>query len=372
MARGVTTRRGSVLAGYIGQRFVTTLALALAAVFALIVIVSAIELTSRAGDRGVGVGAVLSMALAQAPAIALTAAPFTVLLASLGAFARMTRASEIVAMRAAGVSIWAIAGAPMLAAAGFGLAALAALNPIAAATTQRFEALESRYLEGRSEAFSISEEGLWLRQGDGAGGAVVIEAHGADATATRLSDVTFYRFDASGALVGRLDAARAVLGQGLWTVEDGRERDFLRGGPPIPRPQMTIPTELTGQHILESFAPPEQLSFWALPGFIATLEEAGFSAQRFRTHWHAQLAAPLLFAAMAAIGAGFATRHPRLGGLGMMALGAALSGFALFFLTDVAQALGGSGAIPAALAGWAPPGAAAAFAASLLLWRDER
>jgi lipopolysaccharide export system permease protein len=80
---------------------------------------------------------------------------------------------------------------------------------------------------------------------------------------------------------------------------------------------------------------------------------------------------PLLFCGMAMIGAAFSMRHVRLGGLGLMALGAVMTGFALFFLLDVAKALGASGAIPATLAAWAPPAASVLLAAGLLLHLED-
>ena len=119
--------------------------------------------------------------------------------------------------------------------------------------------------------------------------------------------------------------------------------------------------------ILDSFAPPQSISFWALPRFIATLRASGFSAQRHLLHWHGQLAAPLLFCAMALIGASFSMRHSRFGGLGAMAFGAVMTGFAFYFFNDVSKALGASGAVPAMLGAWAPPLAAAFFALGLLL-----
>ena len=74
---------------------------------------------------------------------------------------------------------------------------------------------------------------------------------------------------------------------------------------------------------------------------------------------------------MVLFGAAFSTRHARFGGLGVMALGCVLTGFAYFFLSDVAQALGASGAVPAALAAWGPPAAAVLLATGLLLHLED-
>ena len=119
------------------------------------------------------------------------------------------------------------------------------------------------------------------------------------------------------------------------------------------------------------FASPGTISFWSLPGFIKGLEAAGVSAARHRMHWQAQLALPLLLPAMVLIGAAFSMRHVRFGGLGLMALGAIGTGLAYFFLANVTQAFGGSGAIAAPLAAWIPPVAMTLLALGLLLHLED-
>ncbi len=48
---------------------------------------------------------------------------------------------------------------------------------------------------------------------------------------------------------------------------------------------MSLPTDLTVDRVQESFASPDTLSVWALPGFISLLERSGFSAIRHRLHF---------------------------------------------------------------------------------------
>ena len=55
----------------------------------------------------------------------------------------------------------------------------------------------------------------------------------------------------------------------------------------------------------------------------------------------------------------------------MMALGCVISGFGFFFLSDIASALGSSGAVPVLLAAWAPPLSAVLFALGLLLHLED-
>ncbi len=128
---------------------------------------------------------------------------------------------------------------------------------------------------------------------------------------------------------------------------------------------------LTTESIQESFAPPVTISFWKLPKFIPLLDASGFSSSRHRLHWHSLLATPVVFFAMVLIGAAFSMRHVRFGGLGYMALGCVLSGFGYFFLSDIAAALGASGAVPVLIAAWAPPASAVLLALGLLLHLED-
>ena len=74
---------------------------------------------------------------------------------------------------------------------------------------------------------------------------------------------------------------------------------------------------------------------------------------------------------MVLIGAAFSMRHARFGGLGLMALGAVGAGLVYFFLANVTQAFGSSGAIPAPLAAWIPPVAMTLCALGLLLHLED-
>ncbi|TVQ56707.1 MAG: LPS export ABC transporter permease LptG [Rhodobacteraceae bacterium] len=365
---------GWTLWRYVARRFFGAV-LGVAAIVATMAALGALaELLRRSGGGEPGVLVLLGMSLLAAPQIAMTALPFIVLLAALAAFARLSRGSEIVVTRAAGVSVWALTAPGAAVAAAVGVAGFAALNPLVAASTLRYETLEARHLSGRASLLSVSREGLWLRQPETEGGQTVIRARAASADASELRGVTFFVSDRADETTGRIDAASAMLRPGAWVLFDAIERRFADEAATVDtrrHARLELPTALTSAQILDSFAPPETMSFWSLPGFIAALEAAGFSSARHRTHWHGQLAQPVLFAAMALIGAAFAMRHHRFGGLGAMAFGAVLTGFGFYVIADVAKALGASGAAPAPLAAWAPPLAALCVAAGLLLQREE-
>ncbi|MHA1528861.1 MAG: LPS export ABC transporter permease LptG [Alphaproteobacteria bacterium] len=366
---------------YIAHRFVSIAAGAFVVVFLLVATVDLVELMRGSGDGQAGFADLVGMALLHAPAITITAAPFTVLLVSMTCFAMLARSSELVVTRAAGVSAWRLLIPALLAAIGLGIFVCTVYSPLAAAFARKFETLETRYFERSSSRLSVSADGLWLRQG-GPDGQTVIRAQGASGTGGRLWKVNVFQFDRNDRFYRRIDARAALLEDKAWRLTGVRRWDLLileidnAGSSAIAtRPElldeMRIATDLTTESIQESFAPPETISFWKLPKFIRLLEASGFSSNRHRLHWHSLLAIPVVFFAMVLIGAAFSMRHVRFGGLGYMALGCVLSGFGYFFLSDIAAALGASGVVPVLIAAWAPPLSAVLLALGLLLHLED-
>ena len=156
---------------------------------------------------------------------------------------------------------------------------------------------------------------------------------------------------------------------GEWLVEDGMR--WLPGQAPQPFAVLRLPTQLTPRKIEESFASPDTMSFWELPGFIALLEQSGFPAQRHRLHFDVLLARPFLLCTMVLVAATFSLRMQRRGGAGMMIVGGVASGFLLYVLSNIVFALGLSARVPVALAAWTPTGVSLIFGASMLLHLED-
>ncbi len=122
---------------------------------------------------------------------------------------------------------------------------------------------------------------------------------------------------------------------------------------------------------MDSFAPPETISFWNLPGFIELLENAGFSATHHKLQLHRLLAMPILFAAIILLAVSFSLRPQRRGRVGLVIFGGAFTGFLLYFLSNFVFALGLSGKIPVVLAAWAPAGITLMLGIAVLLHLED-
>jgi lipopolysaccharide export system permease protein len=373
--RTAQERGGMTAWVYISKKFVYTVLAALVGAIALSMLFDMMELARRASDLEISFFLLLGLAALRAPSIAMVAAPYIVLLGAMWTCARLARSSELVVLRAAGVSSIGLA-APVLATAVF-LGALSTMvfNPLAAGLLDRFERLETQLFDDKTSLLSVTAEGLWLRQGNFSAHSV-IQAKSSNADGTLLNDVSIFFFEENDLFVGRIDADRGELKPGSWHLQNATIRKLDRDAPSRPpetrlRDFYELETELTADQIVDSFAPPETIQFWELPKLIYTLKSQGFSARRHLLHFHSLLAAPLIFAAMALIGAAFSMRHSRFGGLGLMALYAALIGFGAFFVLSVAKALASSGAASAIGAAWAPPLGALILAAGLMMRMED-
>ncbi len=359
---------------YFARRFLFTF-LSVAGLFLVILIlIDMVEQIRRFSGTGASFGEILELTVLNAPDSLYRILPLIVVLAVITLFISLSRSSELVAARAAGVSALRILLAPISVAVLVGLFAISVLNPLVAATVKQYEVKAARHTQGTASVLSVSNEGLWLRQGS-AEGQTVIRASGANFDATRLVGVSFFGFDPEGNPARRIEAESAVLRDGAWILTGAKLWPLKNSDNPERDAQIWqsfgVPSDLTPDQIRDSFGTPRAIPFWELPGFIARLENAGFSARAHKVWYQMELAKPLLFAAMVLVGAVFTLRPARFGHTGLMVLLAVISGFALYFVRNFMQILGENGQIPLLLAAWAPPVAAISLALALLLHLED-
>jgi len=91
------------------------------------------------------------------------AADRLVLVGGIVTFAKMTRSRELVVARAAGVSVWQFILPVLVIAALLGGVFMTVVNPLASATTSRFEQMDATHLRGKSSLMELSKSGIWLR-----------------------------------------------------------------------------------------------------------------------------------------------------------------------------------------------------------------
>ena len=338
----------------------------------IIVLVNFVALSRDVGVRArdTSVGELFGLTLLQSPAVVLTLAPFAFLFGVLGAFTQLNRRSELVAMRAAGVSAWRFIAPAAAGAAAVGVVAAVALNPAASALNALYEARKAAVMEG----YLVEQpKAVWLRQGDRHGQAIIRAARRGPGPQVRLLQPSFfvYAVDERGALrfTRRIDAAEAVLERGAWVLSAA-----LEGAPGAAATRydtLSLPSNLDPASALASEVNAQAVPFWSLPGVIRATERAGFSATGYRLQLQQLLATPLMYAAMAVLAAAFSLRLLRLGGLAQLAGAGVGLGFVFFFVSQLCAALGRFEVIPPLLAAWSPPALALLAGVTLVLWTED-
>ncbi|WP_147124647.1 LPS export ABC transporter permease LptG [Shimia ponticola] len=359
---------------YMARRFAWSFLLVLAAFTALLALLDLMEQVRRFSDTSATFGDMVRLTLLSTPQSVYAILPLIALVATMTLFLSLARSSELVVTRAAGRSGLRALIAPAVTLALFGALAVAALNPIVAATGKAYEVQTAELKDETNSVLSIGANNLWLRQGT-PDQQTVIRAERSDLDGTTLFNVTFVTLDGSGEPFRRINAAEARLTDGQWILTGAKSwalgREINSEASAVIEPTTTVETDLTIERIRDSFGVPSSIAIWDLPGFIDELENAGFSARRHLVWFQMEMAQPAFWIAMLLIGAGFTMRHSRGGGTGQRVLFAILLGFGLFFVRNFAQILGESGQMPVLLAAWAPPVAAIALSVGLLLHLED-
>lgn len=360
----------SRLGRYIVVRVVSGVAVALVAVLAAILLIDMVEQMRTVGTRTeITLLEALRLTLLKTPMLIEQTLPFVVLAGTMMAIIGLNRSSELVSMRAAGISAWRFL--TPAAAVGFviGIVAITALNPLGARLFQEFES-------GREDALSnrlptAGENGIWIRQGN-PDGQVVIHANGVDPSGTRLQGATFMFFEMraeSLRFTRRIRAEEAELKPGFWQLSNLVEA--TPGTRPVRHTHLAIPTTLDATELINRFVTPATLSFWALPSFIHEARVAGFAPTRYELKWQSLLAYPLLLAVMAGLGAAFSLQLQRLGNLARWGAAGVGIGLFLFFYSQLAGAFAMTQSVPAAVAAWSAPLAGLFIALAMIAFLED-
>ncbi|WP_425989676.1 LPS export ABC transporter permease LptG [Brevundimonas sp. TWP2-3-2] len=356
---------------YVLIQLARSLGVALAVIAALVTLIDFVEISRGLGsDTDLSGLRILGLMLLKSPAVIVQLLPFVFLFGTLAAFVGLNRRSELVAMRAAGVSAWRFvlpaAGAALV----LGVLTVTVIGPVAASADGLFQRERAR-ISG-SVLGAEEQQAIWLREGDGPR-QMVIRAGRQDRANARLLDVTFfiYATDPQGQrrFTERIDAPSASLSAGRWRLFDAVGAQT--GQRAVRYATLDLPSALADEEAFERFARPQSTPFWSLPGQIQRIEDAGFSSTAYRLRLQSLLSTPLAFAAMTILAAAFSLRLMRLGDLARMAVAAVVLGFAFFFLSQFSAAMGSAEVVPPFVAAWLPAILTALAAFTLLFYTED-
>ena len=363
-----------ILERYLIRRIAASFLMVSGIFLSMLLLLDMVEQMRRLSGRNVGFEQIIRLSALNLPEGFYEIAPLVLMLAAMWVGLSWSRSSEFVVIRATGRSVPRLvilpACAVLLASIGF----VAVMNPLVASSSREYSRVIAEVRDRPTDVAAIGADGLWLRQADTLG-QTVIHARHAEATGTLLRDVTFLVFHATEGVTSRIHAERAMLNPGNWQLEAVKVWNLSAPNPEQSAEfsdRLDVPTELTPERIRDSFAQVRAIPLAQLPGFIATLERAGFAALEHRMRLNMELALPVMLTGLMLLALALSIHHMRAGNAGVRALVTILAGFALFFLRNFAQVLGESGQIPVILAAWGLPFATLLLAIGIMLNLEER
>ena len=275
--------------------------------------------------------------------------PFSVLLGTILTLLQMNQNSEVVALKAGGMSAHQVL-APLLVAS-LGVAALSfAFNDRVVAPGTATLNQWSRVDYGQLPIDRGDRSNVWVRSGDDL---IQVDQIGGRGDAARLGGVTLYERNADGGLRGLIFATNGRREGDGWRVWPVRRFEVATGRV-TQGDAIVIGRGVTPDQFTLASVDPEGLSFAALRSAITDLKDAGRPTKALEgALWH-KLSAPLSAVLMPLLGAVAAFGIARSGQLFIRAVAGMALGFTYFVADNFALAMGNLGAYPPFLAAWAP------------------
>ena len=332
-----------------------TFAVRIVAVLAMLVLVlMMLDLLSRTGDilayPGNGEGELLTYVSLRVPQLIARFLPYSVLLATILTLATLNQNSEVVAMKAAGLSAHQILAPLILTALGVAVMSFAFNERIvthATSTLKAWEAVEY----GPIPDDPGTRTNLYLSDGNDVLMAARIDGSGASSV---LHGITYYERDENDMIVRQIRADRAVYANPGWRLDNSRSFDVSSAVETPASGPITVGEGVGLDQLTLSRVDADAESLLTLRQSIETLDAAGRRTSELKAKWWHKISGPLSAALMPLLGAVAGFGLARSGHLFARAVIGMALGFAYFVVDNAALAMGSFGGYPPLLAAWGP------------------
>ncbi len=325
----------------------------LAVLVMLVLVLMMLDLLAKSGDilavEGNGQGDLLTYAELRIPQLMRQFVPYSVLLATILTLVTLNQNSEVISMKAAGLSAHQVL-APLLLTAGLVSVASFAFNEtVVTKATAKLKAWEDAEF-GPIPQESRIKSNVYLTDGEGILSAVNITGAG---NGLRMTGVTWYERGEGGMIRRQLRAANATYANPGWLMENVTRFD-ARSADTSTIDSIVVGEKLTPAQIELEAVNPDTQGFFELSDSIDAYEAAGRRTAELRAKWWHKLSGPLSAFLMPLLGAVAAFGLARSGQLFVRAVIGMALGFAYFVVDNAALAMGSFGGYPPFLAAWAP------------------
>ena len=335
---------------YMARLFLTRTFAILAA---LVIVLQALDLLSESGNilakAGNGEAQIWHYVSLRAPQIIARFLPFSVLLGTILTLTQMNQNSEVIAMKASGLSAHQVLAPLVVAALGVAIVSFAFNDRIVARATATLDQWQDVDY-GPLPIDRGDRSNVWVRSGDDLIDVAQVRGRGNAAT---LGGITLYQ-RSNGALTGIVSASRGERFEDGWRIGPDAIRFDVASGKEAKLGTTVVGRGVRPDQLTLANVDPDGLSFRALRNAISDLEESGRPTKALvGASWH-KLSGPLSAILMPLLGAVAGFGIARSGQLFVRAVIGMALGFAYFVADNFALAMGNLGAYPPFLAAWAP------------------
>ena len=359
---------GLTLGKYFFRRYVVITAWFFVGIFTLAFLIDFTEFSSRTSDLPkYTMSGALFVSILHIPMIMQQVIPFIALFSGMATLISLNRRYELVVARASGVSAWQFLTPACIGALLFGMVAVLALNPLAAAGFERAKEIEADWRSKQSNT-TIAGNVPWLRQRLGKV-ETVIGAKAVLKDGTELRDAVFIHIGEDNSITRREDAKSATLNDGFWLLKDVQVTKL--GQKPEQVDRVRVQTNLRREIVQERLAEPDAVPIYNLPEKIDVTRTFGYPAYPLRMQFQSLIAMPALLVAMTLIAATVSLKFVRFGQSGFMIVGGIAAGFLLYVVSILVKAFGSSGFVAPVIAAWSPVLIAGFIGVSFLLQKED-
>ncbi|MDB5688867.1 MAG: permease YjgP/YjgQ family protein [Sphingomonas bacterium] len=330
----------------------TFLVRTLAVLAALVIVLQALDLLGESGNilayPGNGDAQLWQYVALRAPQIIARFLPFSVLLGTLVTLATLNQNSEIISMKAAGISAHQILAPLIVASIGVAVVSFMFNERIVARATATLTAWQAASYGPLPPDRGIASN-VWVRDGDDL---IHVDQASGRGAGVRLSNVTVY--DRSGGTLKTIvDAPAARQVGAAWQLQQARSFDIASGK--VTRvPTLIFGRGITPDRFTLADVDADEHSFASLRDSITELHEAGRPTGPLEAGlWH-KISGPMSAILMPLLAGVAAFGLARSGRLFIRAVIGMALGFTYFVADNFALAMGNLGAYPPLLAAWAP------------------
>lgn len=271
--------------------------------------------------------------------------PLAVFMGTLLTSYNLTKSSENIIISGAGRSPFQATRPFLIGAFLIGVIATTVINPYSVyISTQHIT----------SHNLQLIDDMIWLRESSDSG-FITMNAQNMHNTKDALvfTQATIYTQNAQFKLLERIIAPRVTLTDN--TISAPQATVWYSDGS-VKKTDWETKTLLTPQTVLDRYLQPDQISFWQLPQFIKKMDSIGAPVRGHLVQLWTLLFLPLTMIAMATLGVAFSqTKQRRNYSFGIKFSLGILTCFVVYFLTNMFNALGATGALPPMLSIIAPP-----------------